>query len=711
MATSQNGYPVLLTTRTTGPLPRLRHYKIADTDRSIYLRDGSAGFLLAHVAHWFDENIERIDTGTYDDWGWAVRPVRGQISGYSNHASGTAIDINATQHPRGRSAAATFSSGEIDKIHRQLLAYEGVIRWGGDYHGTPDGMHFEINEPLGDAERVARKLWQSKHGKPIIDANPGLAGVIWDGKVPGDHRPPPPPPTPAKGAMFDYSYAKSKVTGNVIASARHVGMRGAARYLSGNPAKDITDAERVALQVGGLWVLPVYEKSAGDALGGRAAGVAARKAAEAQAKALRWPLKNAIFYAVDFGMDTADEHVKVQAYFEGINEGNEYPVGGYGGFDTIEMLGGKKLATSFWQTRGWSLDSHGNVKISQYSQILQVTTHSTDIAGLARTDWDENLILENRPKIPVWNPGEAPYKPPPPPPPPPPVDPTKPPEGVSTVVKLVEKPRVIAHGTSDHDGVLWVFEMSSGRRFKTLQWNLQGTDSDIQVKALIRTALTQAGLLVLNECESTGVQNYIHQLEGWGSFLPDVKLSEDGLTVTEGSSHAWNAIVWNLDVWEEVAHHVEIVHGGVLHITPTRVISRVWLRNKATGEIVCRQATHVVHHIDVDGKARVLGAITGQNARARKHFAMIRSDLLLASRVRVNPEGLSAPVIGSGDLNVDFIRDRYHTLKGDGTAWFPYSVLGPVADILRPNDHDPTHTDRLIDWGWVRQGEPKENPS
>src|SRR4051812_28143633 len=96
---SQNGYPVIETNRTTGSLPRLRKWIIPGTDRHVFLRDGSVGFVLVHLALWFHNTIERLDRGVWDEWGWAVRPVRGQTTGYSNHAAGAAEDLNATLHP------------------------------------------------------------------------------------------------------------------------------------------------------------------------------------------------------------------------------------------------------------------------------------------------------------------------------------------------------------------------------------------------------------------------------------------------------------------------------------------------------------------------------------------------------------------------------------------------------------------------------------
>lgn len=182
MATSQNGYPVLFSNRTTGPHPRLRKLVIPlkkGDPRHFFVRDGSPALHLGTFALWWHERLEPINQGIWDEWGWAVRPVRGQTSGYSNHASGTAIDIDATEHPRGVATSRTFTAEEINKIHRRLRFHDGVLRWGGDYSGTPDGMHVELDKPIADAERVARKkLIDSPRGKRILSANPGLLAVI-----------------------------------------------------------------------------------------------------------------------------------------------------------------------------------------------------------------------------------------------------------------------------------------------------------------------------------------------------------------------------------------------------------------------------------------------------------------------------------------------------------------------------------------------------
>lgn len=178
MATSQNGYPVLFENRTTGSLPRLRKFEIPGVNRHLFLRDGSAGFVLLHFALWFDESLERLDIGVWDDWGWAVRAVRGQTSGYSNHASGTAMDLNATKHPLGVATHQTFTNGQIAKIHNRLDLYDECLRWGGDYQNRPDAMHVEIDKPIGAVQKVADRLVDSPRGKRILKSNPGLLKVI-----------------------------------------------------------------------------------------------------------------------------------------------------------------------------------------------------------------------------------------------------------------------------------------------------------------------------------------------------------------------------------------------------------------------------------------------------------------------------------------------------------------------------------------------------
>ena len=179
---SQNGWPVL-----DSGSPLLRLWQVPGTKRHYVLRDGSAGFLLTYYASWYNDNIEAISTGQWDEWGWAVRNVRGSATVISNHSSGTAIDTNSVKHPLGVSGTLAYyikrASGMrylaqflVRRFLRKRL--HNLLRWGGDYHGRKDEMHVEVNASLGACESLARVLIETKRGKAILAANKGAEKVI-----------------------------------------------------------------------------------------------------------------------------------------------------------------------------------------------------------------------------------------------------------------------------------------------------------------------------------------------------------------------------------------------------------------------------------------------------------------------------------------------------------------------------------------------------
>ena len=177
MPSSANGWQVL-DGDTSGSQPRLRKWVIPDVRREIPLRDGSAGFLLIHFATWFNHNIELIDMG-YDDWGWSPRHISGSDD-WSNHASGTAMDLNASRHPQGVPSRETFSATEVAMIQRRLTLYHDCIRWGGDYRSRPDAMHYELDQYPPAVEKRARELCvRGAIGKAVLRANPGVKAIIY----------------------------------------------------------------------------------------------------------------------------------------------------------------------------------------------------------------------------------------------------------------------------------------------------------------------------------------------------------------------------------------------------------------------------------------------------------------------------------------------------------------------------------------------------
>lgn len=170
MATSQNGYTV--------PTLSPRVWRVPGTDVTIPLRGGAAGFVLIHLALWFHEKIEPLTGPVRDDWGIALRTIRGDETDLSNHASGTATDLNATRHVLGR--RGTFKVWQYVKIKARLaIAYRLVIRSGAYYHVRADEMHWEINAGTVRLERLARRLVKTPRGRRILAANKMSAHDAW----------------------------------------------------------------------------------------------------------------------------------------------------------------------------------------------------------------------------------------------------------------------------------------------------------------------------------------------------------------------------------------------------------------------------------------------------------------------------------------------------------------------------------------------------
>jgi hypothetical protein len=138
--------------------------------------------VLAHVAQWFHEEIERLtghDNPDDDHW-YGVRDIGG--TGIpSNHQSATAIDLNAARHPQGTPVLATFTPLQAKRITTRLHdKYLDTIVWGGTWPSNPqstaktDSMHFELADlsdaTKADITRLAIRLVPTPMGKRLIEA-------------------------------------------------------------------------------------------------------------------------------------------------------------------------------------------------------------------------------------------------------------------------------------------------------------------------------------------------------------------------------------------------------------------------------------------------------------------------------------------------------------------------------------------------------------
>lgn len=170
-AISQNGWPVIFTAtdKNTVKIPHIIGR----------VRAGDVATNLAALVEFIDREVEDVERGA-DDWGGNVRPIRGKTKGYSNHASYTAIDVNALLHGRGREG--TWTPTQAAKIRGFLRnELEGVVRWGEDYNrklSIVDGMHFEINASAAAVARVAAKLRGETPGTSTTSTAPAKTTTV-----------------------------------------------------------------------------------------------------------------------------------------------------------------------------------------------------------------------------------------------------------------------------------------------------------------------------------------------------------------------------------------------------------------------------------------------------------------------------------------------------------------------------------------------------
>ena len=84
-------------------------------------------------------------------WGFANRAIRGTNTP-SNHSWGLAIDINAPANPMTDRLVTDMPSWMPD------LWKSKMFRWGGDYRGRKDAMHYEFMGSPDDARRLVAEI-------------------------------------------------------------------------------------------------------------------------------------------------------------------------------------------------------------------------------------------------------------------------------------------------------------------------------------------------------------------------------------------------------------------------------------------------------------------------------------------------------------------------------------------------------------------------
>lgn len=135
------------------------------------VKGGAVHTVLHHVAAQVAARVEAPDT-SLGCYGYAYRMNVNNSNAWSNHASGTAIDFNASSHGNGSTASSSWSFAQIAEIHKILAEVKNAVRWGGDYSSTPDSMHFEINVSPATLATVAATLPATGGGGSGGDTGP-----------------------------------------------------------------------------------------------------------------------------------------------------------------------------------------------------------------------------------------------------------------------------------------------------------------------------------------------------------------------------------------------------------------------------------------------------------------------------------------------------------------------------------------------------------
>jgi hypothetical protein len=125
-------------------LPELVGILGAPSDGGVYFHKLGAEQLQGLFAAWREEELlDRIEAWAGS---WVPRYIRGSRSVLSNHAYGTAFDLNAPWNPMGAEPAHVGERGCLREL--VPIAHDFGFFWGGNFRGRPDGMHFELAKVL-----------------------------------------------------------------------------------------------------------------------------------------------------------------------------------------------------------------------------------------------------------------------------------------------------------------------------------------------------------------------------------------------------------------------------------------------------------------------------------------------------------------------------------------------------------------------------------
>jgi D-alanyl-D-alanine carboxypeptidase len=122
------------------PIPQLRKALGSRAPESMTFHRLAAKQLQGMWADW--EKAKLLDRILAYDGSFVPRFVRGSRSALSNHAFGSAFDINERYNKLGKRPALVGEKGSVREL--VPIANQWGFYWGGHYKNRLDGMHFEV---------------------------------------------------------------------------------------------------------------------------------------------------------------------------------------------------------------------------------------------------------------------------------------------------------------------------------------------------------------------------------------------------------------------------------------------------------------------------------------------------------------------------------------------------------------------------------------
>ncbi len=125
-------------------IPQLVGVEGAPRDGAVWFHKAASAQLVNLFQAWDDAGLIHL----VETWAGSFVPrfIRGSRTALSNHAFGTAFDINAAWNGLGAMPARAGSHGSVREL--VPLANEFGFFWGGHYTRRRDGMHFEVAKIL-----------------------------------------------------------------------------------------------------------------------------------------------------------------------------------------------------------------------------------------------------------------------------------------------------------------------------------------------------------------------------------------------------------------------------------------------------------------------------------------------------------------------------------------------------------------------------------